>query len=58
MTQTTTPDREISLLDEPCPEDCGGTVGDCNAEDCECADCENERALDDDADAYADAWED
>jgi hypothetical protein len=52
MTNTTTTDeREISLFDEECPDRCGGTVGDCYSEDCGCADCENERALDDDYDA-------
>jgi hypothetical protein len=50
----TTRDREVSLFDEPCPDDCGGTVGDCYPEDCSCADCANERALDNDFDAWAD----
>jgi hypothetical protein len=53
----TTTDREVSLFDEPCPEDCGGLVGDCEP-GCSCADCANERALDNDAAAYADAWDD
>lgn len=44
----------LTITDEPCEWDCGGTVGDCWAEDCSCPSCENERALDDDADAYAD----
>jgi hypothetical protein len=59
MDTTTTHDldREVSLFDEPCPEDCGGTVDDCEP-DCTCADCANERALDNDAAAYADAWDD
>jgi hypothetical protein len=50
---TTTCDREVSLFDEPCPEDCGGLVGDCEP-GCSCADCANERALDNDFDAWAD----
>jgi hypothetical protein len=57
MDTTTTRDREVSLFDETCPEDCGGLVGDC-APGCSCADCANERALDNDDAAYADAWDD
>lgn len=53
MASTTTPDREVSLFDETCPDDCGGTVGDCQP-DCACADCKIERALDNDFDAWAD----
>jgi hypothetical protein len=53
MDTTTTRDREVSLFDETCPDDCGGLVGDCEP-GCSCADCANERALDNDFDAWAD----
>jgi hypothetical protein len=55
MTQNTTT-REITVLDEPCPWDCDGAVGDCYPENCDrrCPDCARERALDDDFYAWAD----